>query len=153
LPEIDHGWLNQVTNCFLIRDPAEVINSYVRKKDNPALDDLGFAQQAELFQAVRQKTGEIPPVIDARDVLQDPKRMLSLLCRAVGAEFDEAMLSWPPGLRDTDGVWAKYWYTEVARSTSFQPYRSKNDPVPARLIDLCEGCRGYYEELYQHRLH
>ena len=44
-----------------------------------------------------------PLVIDARDVLEDPKRVLTLLCQAVGVDFTERMLSWEPGLRDTDG--------------------------------------------------
>ena len=124
LPQIDREWLGSLTNCFLIRDPAEVIASYIRKNDDPTLEDIGFVQQAEIFDWVRERSGVVPPVIDARDVLQDPERMLRLLCEAVGVEFDPAMLSWPPGLRATDGVWAKHWYGEVAKSTGFEPYRA-----------------------------
>src|ERR1041385_3949535 len=40
LADIDLDWVDQVTNCFLIRDPAEVINSYIRKNNDPALEDL-----------------------------------------------------------------------------------------------------------------
>src|SRR5438270_6574088 len=69
LPEIDRSWLDAVTNCFLIRDPAEVITSYIRKRDDPAMEDLGFAQQAELFHSICRTTGKIPAVIDADDVL------------------------------------------------------------------------------------
>jgi hypothetical protein len=78
--------------------------------------------------------------------------MLRPLCAAIGIEFDNAMLSWPPGLRDTDGIWAKYWYDEVARSTSFQPYEPKEGIVPDRLRELYQQCRQCYERLYQHRL-
>src|SRR5438046_7275066 len=49
LPEIDRAWLGAVTNCFLIRDPRKVIASYVRKREDPGLEDLGFVQQAEIF--------------------------------------------------------------------------------------------------------
>jgi Sulfotransferase domain len=152
LPGIDRSWLSAVTNCFLIRDPAEVITSYIRKNDDPRQEDLGLAQQADLFHSVRRNTRTIPPVIDARDVLQDPRRALDLLCRAVGVDFDGAMLSWPPGLRETDGIWAKYWYAEVAQSTSFQPYRPRTEPVPRRLQKVYEQCREYYQELYQYRI-
>jgi sulfotransferase family protein len=153
LPEIDPRWLNQVINCFLIRNPAEVITSYLRKNGEPALDDLGFVQQMHLFQMVSANTGIVPPVIDAADVLKNPRGTLELLCSAVGVKFDQAMLSWPPGSRDSDGVWAKYWYSEVERSTSFQPHSSRNEPVPAHLRELYEQCRDYYRELYQYRLH
>jgi hypothetical protein len=152
LPEVDRRWLGAVTNCFLIRDPAEVIASYIKKNDDPTLEDLGFVQQCEIFEWVLERTNSAAPVIDAKDVLQDPERMLRLLCNAVGVEFDRAMLSWPPGLRDTDGVWAKHWYTEVARSTSFQPYRPKNSVVPERLRAIHDRCRECYDRLYAERL-
>ena len=154
LPEVDRQWLSTVTNCFLIRDPAEVITSYLKKNDvDLALEDLGFVQQADIFNWVSQNTKQQVPVIDARGVQQNPKRMLEMLCDAIGVEFDEAMLSWPPGLRETDGVWATHWYSEVARSTSFQRYRPKNEPVPERMREIHEHCREYYDRLYARRLH
>ncbi|MEY2498801.1 MAG: hypothetical protein QOD12_2357, partial [Verrucomicrobiota bacterium] len=57
LPGIDRGWLGAVTNCFLIRDPREVIVSYIKKNNDPALEDIGFVQQAEIFDWVRAYTG------------------------------------------------------------------------------------------------
>jgi Sulfotransferase domain len=153
LPDMDRRWLSELTNCFLIRDPAEVIASYIKKRDvDLTLEDLGFVQQVEIFDWVREKTGETPPVIDARDVLQDPEKTLRLLCRAVGVDFDNAMLSWSPGLRETDGVWARHWYGEVAGSTSFQPYHPKNELVPPHLSEIHERCRECYEKLYECRL-
>jgi Sulfotransferase domain len=153
LPEIDLEWLVGMTNCFLIRDPHEVILSYMKKQSDPTLEDLGFVQQAEIFDWVGARTGSIPPVIDASDVLQNSERILRLLCTAVGIEFDESMLSWPSGLRGTDGVWARYWYGEVAKSTSFQPYKPREGIVPDHLGELLEQCREYYERLYEYRLH
>jgi len=154
LPEVDRRWLSAVTNCFLIRDPAEVITSYIKKNDlDLALEDLGLVQQAEIFNWVSRNMKQEAPVIDARDVQQNPKRMLEMLCDAIGVEFDEAMLSWPPGLRETDGVWATHWYSEVAKSTSFQPYRPKNEPVPERMREIHERCRECYDRLYAQRLH
>ena len=153
LPEIDRSWLGGVTNCFLVRDPAEVITSYIQKNPHPDLEDLGFTQQLELFRWVRDSTGLIPPVVDAKDVLENPERILGLLCRAVGLQFDPAMLCWAAGPRETDGVWAKYWYDSVVRSTSFQPYRPKTETVPERLCDIHQRCLDCYRELYQHRLH
>jgi hypothetical protein len=139
-------------NCFLIRDPREVIGSYVKKRAEPALEDLGFLQQAEIFDFVRTRTNTFPPVIDAKDVLQNPERTLRLLCDAVGVEFSESMLSWPPGLRDTDGIWAKHWYGEVAKTTSFQSYRPTDYDVPENLREVYERCRECYQRLYQYRL-
>jgi sulfotransferase family protein len=152
LPEIDREWLVELINCFLVRDPREVILSYIKKNPEPVLEDLGFVQQREIFDFVRARRGSVPIVVDARDVLENPERMLRLLCDAVGVDFDPGMLSWPPGLRDTDGIWAKYWYDDVARSTTFQPYRPKNEPVPDQFREIYEQCRECYELLYANRL-
>ena len=152
LPEVDRQWLDAVKNCFLIRDPREVIASYVKKREAPALEDLGFVQQAEIFGFVRTRRNSTPPILDAKDVLENPERMLRLLCEAVGVEFSESMLSWPPGLQETDGIWAKHWYGEVARSTSFRPYRAKHAEIPAHLREVHERCRECYERLYEYRL-
>src|SRR5260370_19313386 len=152
LPEIDREWIVDLTNCFLIRDPREVILSYIRKNPEPKLEDLGFVQQCDIFNFLRDRTDKVPPVVDARDVLQDPERTVRSLCYAIGVEFDKAMLSWLPGLRDTDGIWAKYWYDDVARSTSFQPYRPRTVDVPARFGEIYEQCRECYEQLHQLRL-
>jgi hypothetical protein len=153
LPKVPRDWLSEVTNCFLIRDPAEVIASYIKKNREPTVQDVGFVQQAQIFDFVHRQTNSIPPVIDADDVLRDPERMLRLLCDAIGVEFTAAMLSWPPGRLETDGIWAKYWYAEVERSTSFAPYRKRKIEVPKSLRDVHDRCREIYDALYEHRLH
>ena len=152
LPVIDRSFLARLTNCFLIRDPAAVITSYMKKNHEPTLEDLGFVQQAEIFDYVRASTGTIPPVIDARTVLKDPARSLRLLCEALGVEFNDAMLSWRAGRRETDGVWAKHWYSEVESSTGFEPYSAKQHDVPDRLRHVYVRCLEIYDELRQHRL-
>src|SRR5437763_5197324 len=151
-PEVDRRWLGALTNCFLIRDPREVISSYIKKREDPALEDLGFVQQAEIFDFVRSHTNAVPPAVDAKDVLENPERMLRLLCEAVGVEFSKSMLSWPPGLRETDGCWAGHWYGEVAKTTSFQPYRPTDAKVPANFQEIHDRCREGYVRLHGYRL-
>jgi Sulfotransferase domain len=153
LPEIDREWIAKLANFFLIRHPHEVILSYLKKNPEPVLEDLGFVQQVDIFNFVRARASSAPVVIDARDVLENSERMLRLLCNAIGVEFDQAMLSWPAGLRETDGVWAKYWYQEVVNSTSFQPYKEKEGAVPDRLREVYLRCQECYQQLYGYRLH
>lgn len=152
LPDVDREWLGAVTNCFLIRDPREVIASYVKKREDPTLEDLGFVQQTEIFDFVRTREKATPPVVDAKDVLENPERMLRRLCDAIGVEFSESMLSWPKGLRETDGIWARHWYREVAKTTSFQPHRASHARLPAHLGEIHDRCRQCYEKLFEYRL-
>lgn len=152
LPEIDRGWLDRLTNAFLIREPRAVVTSFFRIAGTPRLEDTGLPQQLDIFNWVRARTGQIPPVVDARDVLEDPPRLLRLLCGSLDVDFTGTMLSWPPGARDTDGVWAKHWYDAVLKSTTFQAYKPENEPVPPRLVGLLDEAQEIYRQLYEYRL-
>jgi hypothetical protein len=152
LPGMGRDWLAGLVNCFLIRDPDRVAASYARKRDRVTADDLGFRQQAEIFDHVRAETGTVPPVLDAADVLRAPERMLGLLCEAVGVPFSGSMLAWPAGPRDSDGLWARHWYQAVERSTGFQPAPAPTEPLAEDFRPLADALRPYYDRLYPHRL-
>jgi hypothetical protein len=152
LPEIGRDWLASLTHAFLIRDPGEMLASLVRVTPNPRLEDTGLPQQWEIFERERAQTGAIPPVVDARDVLEDPPGLLRRLCEALGVPFREAMLRWEPGPRDTDGVWARHWYAAVEASTGFEPPRAERAQLPDRLAGLHAECLDYYRKLHIHRL-
>ena len=152
LPEIDRSWLDGLTHAFLIREPQEVVTSFIKVAGTVRLEDTGYPQQLEIFHWVRGRTGQVPPVIDSRDLLNSPERLLRLLCTALDVPFTDSMLTWPPGPRDTDGVWAKYWYDALLKSTTFQPYKPKDDPVPPQLQALLREAEQIYAQLYEHRI-
>lgn len=152
LPGMGLDWLEQVTNGFLIRHPREVVASYVETRAAPTLEDLGFVQQAAIFDRAADRLGAAPPVVDAADVLRDPPGVLAALCRAFGVPFFESMLSWPPGPRDSDGVWAPHWYAAVEKSTGFRPYRASTKPVPSGLQHLVDQGLESYERLAKYRI-
>jgi hypothetical protein len=152
LPEMDRNWMSALTNCFLIREPERVIASYAAVRSEATLDDIGFVQQAELFDYVADMTGETPIVIDSREFLMQPEAMLRALCERLAIDFDDNMLSWPKGKRDSDGVWAKYWYDSVWNSTGFSPYQEKPLKLENRQQSIADQARPYYDALYQHRL-
>lgn len=152
LPGMALDWIDGLANCFLIREPAEVLSSYRVRRDGFDAMDLGFPQQLELFEHVRERTGTVPPVIDSRDVLRDPRGVLTALCDAVGIDFDERMLAWPAGPRDSDGVWGKYWYDAVWASTGFAPYKSKPVDLDGNALAIVEQCRPCYDTLFPLRL-
>ncbi|HLY07266.1 MAG TPA: hypothetical protein VKR31_16080 [Rhizomicrobium sp.] len=132
LPEFDLAWTGQCRNVFLIRTPEAVLSSYSVKRPEFLPEDVGFSRQSELFDRECDRLGKPPPVVDADDVLRDPRAVLARLCVAVGIPFSERMLHWPAGPRPTDGAWAPAWYDSVERSTGFAAPRS----VPALGDDL-----------------
>jgi hypothetical protein len=146
LPEVDLDAFTGLRHAFLIRDPRRLLASYAKVREQPTLADLGLERQVALF---RRFGG---PVVDSDDLLRDPPRTLRALCAALDVPFDRAMLSWPTGPRNTDGVWAPHWYASVEASTGFGPYREATARVPDHLQDLADACRPYYDELASRRI-
>ena len=147
LPHIDRSWLGEISNCFLIRDPRRMLLSFAKVIPQPRLDQTGLPQQVELFNAVKQATGQVPPVVAARSVLRNPEAILRRLCAALDVGFDRAMLRWRPGKHASDGIWAKHWYASVERSSSFAPYQEDDTPVPENLRALLDDCQQLYDQI------
>jgi hypothetical protein len=152
LAEVDRRWMDGLTHCFLIREPALVAASYARAREQVTLDDLGYAQQAELFAYLTRQQGQRPLVVSSRDLLEHPRPVLSALCERLGVAFSESMLHWPAGLRPSDGVWAKHWYRNVEHSTGFEPYQHREPKLSEPLHTIVQQAEPFYRELHQHRL-
>jgi hypothetical protein len=145
-------FMRACTNVFLIRHPARVVASYARKRESPTLDDIGFAQQARLFDEVADRLGHAPPVIDSADIRADPRAKLSALCEAIGIGFTEDMLHWPAGGHPDDGVWAPHWYGAVHRSTGFAEPEGPLPVLHGSHARVAEAALPYYESLRVHAL-
>jgi len=100
----DASWTDAFRNVLLIRDPAEVVASYVRSREACEPEDIGLLQQQWLLDRWDALDHEVP-VIDSADFLGDPETYLRWLCDWLGIDFTDRMLSWPAGPRDSDGVW------------------------------------------------
>jgi Sulfotransferase domain len=147
LPSVDLAAFAPFRHAFLIRDPRSLLASYARVRSAPTLADLGLRQQARLFAEFGG------PVIDSADVLAAPEASLRALCSALGVPFSAAMLSWPPGPRSSDGVWAPHWYDRVWRSTGFVPVAPGPPPgLDPALGPLLEECLPYYEKLRENKI-
>lgn len=146
LPEVDRSWIRRLTNVLLIRDPREVVASYMQARATVTPDDIGLPQQVALYDELAAE-GTPPPVVDAADFLRDPERHLRTLCTYAGVEFSDRMLRWPPGRRDSDGIWAPHWYGAVERSTGFAPYRPRDVRLTGAPAQVAEECLPLYERL------
>lgn len=146
-------WCSGMMHCFLIRDPREVVASYVKKMPVVDEDAIGIRRQHELFKQITGITGERPLVIDSGDVLADPEAILSALCKQLQLPFDAiAMLNWPRGRRDSDGIWASHWYHNVEQSTGFGESQASAPALQGGEQALAEAMRPYYEDMAALRL-
>jgi len=152
LPGMSRDWLHTLHNCFLIRHPEQVVASYGAVRPDLTLEDIGFVQQAELFDYVHAGQNHAPVVIDSEAFLENPEGMLRALCQRLNIEFTPKMLSWPAGQRDSDGVWGKYWYDSVWKSTGFAKPRNRKTRLSPDFQKIADAALPYYEALRPHQL-
>ena len=146
LIELDWSFMDACDNIILTRDPRDMLPSYNEQVDEPTLSDVGYDKQLEILNYLQSKQKEVI-VLEAKQVLLNPRKVLTALCERLSIPFDDNMLRWEKGARKEDGVWAKYWYKSVHNSTEFAPYKPKTSPFPKRLEALYETCLPYYEQL------
>ena len=147
---MDHAWMRGLTNVLLIRDPREVVSSYIKSRADVTADDIGLPQQTMLYDEW-VAAGSTPRIIDSADFLGAPEPYLRGLCDLVGIAFTDLMLSWPPGRRDTDGVWGPYWYDAVWASTGFAAYQPREVDLQGPAAAVAEECLPLYERLHAER--
>lgn len=152
IPAFDRGFMRGLTNVFLIRHPARVIASYAKKRESPELADIGFVQQAELFDEVADWLGHAPIVIDSADIRATPRETLSRLCAVLGIPFTDRMLHWPAGPKPYDGAWASHWYNAVHGSTGFDEPEGALPLLSAGFQRLADAALPYYERLEKLKL-
>jgi hypothetical protein len=148
IAQLPRTWIGSLTNVLLIRDPAEVVASYVRSRAHVVAEDIGLVQQSELY----DQLGGAVPVIDSADFLRNPEGYLRWLCAHIGIDFSEAMLRWRAGPRDSDGVWAPHWYDAVLASTGFEPYRPRLVELRGPALEAAQRSRPHYERLHAVRV-
>lgn len=144
--DLDLGFLSKTVNVLLTRDPFDMLPSYAVWVEKPTLQDVGYKAHIDLLEYL-QSIGQNPPILDSKQILLNPKKVLGELCERIGIPFQEAMLSWKAGPRPEDGSWAKYWYKSVHESTGFGKYVQKSEPFPEMLKPLLDECLPYYEKL------
>ena len=146
LVDIDRDFMQQTENVFLIRDPEQMLSSLTVQLPDATLADTGLKMQWELFEEL-EAAGQRPAILDSRELLLDPQAVLHQLCEHLNIPFLDTMLSWEPGPRAEDGIWAPHWYQAVHQSTGFSEYHHKED-FPEHLAPLLAECAPWYEKLY-----
>ena len=144
--KLDTAFLQKTVNVLLTRDPVDMLPSFANKIDGLTMRDVGYQCHTEMLKHL-QTLGQNPPILDSKQVLLNPKKVLGELCEQIGIPFQESMLHWEAGERPEDGSWAKYWYHSLHQSTGFGKYSAKDEPFPDELKPLLKECQPYYEEL------
>lgn len=143
---VDPTLMLDCKHLLLIRDPSRMVASFTKVVDNPTAKDFALEDQWRWYSMLLAQ-GEAPVVVNANTILENPKEALSVICKRLGIEFEEAMLSWPQGPKAEDGPWAAYWYENVHKSTGFGKPKVGSVEVSEPFQDLYHSILPFYERL------
>lgn len=152
LIQIEPHFLSKMDSHILfIRDPREIIQSYSKVIPRPTMEDVAIRRSVALYRKLRTLRLD-PIVLNSRDLLKQPEKILKLLCEKLQIPWDPAMLHWEAGPIAEDGPWAKYWYEGVHKSTGFAPYRPREVSLSPYQENLAAQCASYYNYLESVRM-
>ncbi len=160
---LDLNVLQRFTNTFLIRDPRQTIPSLYRMSiDQQATgwtyfdaQEAGFRELHQIYERASDQLGQPSPVVDAADLLADPRTVLSAYCDNVGLEFTEDMLSWESDVIPEWATW-KGWHQAAHESTGFTKAAVTPKSAVGDLPDIVEAtideCMPYYLAMSENRM-
>ena len=154
-------------HTFLIRNPYKSISSLIRACEMcgfPLIpNDNGIKQLYDLFKTV-QLVEPYPLVIDADDLLMNPKQAMKQYCCATGLPFEESMLTWTPGVV-ADWMQFRYykaWHEKAMMSSGFLKPTADTDPseacthvqpyLPEDVMAAIQKALPFYEAMYASRM-
>jgi hypothetical protein len=151
LPNFEKKWILKCINCFLIREPKEVISSFLKKWPEADFEDFGFLDQINLFHYIKNESGMPPVVIDAANLRDSPEIYLPRLCSKLNISWDPKMLQWDAGLKPYDGIWASHWYPSVNSSTGFKKNIQQKE-FSDTVLNFAAMAKDSYHELLTYKI-
>ena len=145
-------WLKKGTNCFLIRHPSKVINSYIKKNTLQSITDIGFYQMFRLFKYVNKNISKEIIVINSDTLLENPELYLKKLCQNLNIDFSTKMLKWPKGKTNDFGIWYKHWYHDIINSTEFAITKNIIKDVPKNYEKIYMESLNIYDHMNQYSI-
>ena len=145
-------WLKKGTNCFLIRHPSKVINSYIKKNTLQSITDIGFDQMFRLFKYVNKNISKEIIVINSDTLLENPELYLKKLCQNLNIDFSTKMLKWPKGKTNDFGIWYKHWYHDIINSTEFAITKNIIKDVPKNYEKIYMESLNIYDHMNQYSI-
>eukprot|EP00287_Rhodomonas_sp_CCMP768_P008911 CAMPEP_0196741550 /NCGR_PEP_ID=MMETSP1091-20130531/41058_1 /TAXON_ID=302021 /ORGANISM="Rhodomonas sp., Strain CCMP768" /LENGTH=235 /DNA_ID=CAMNT_0042087299 /DNA_START=163 /DNA_END=870 /DNA_ORIENTATION=+ len=111
----DDEFLKRLTNTFIIRDPADTINSHYAMNPDLTREEVGYERQLQLFRRLEEVQGKAPILVDSEDLTTDPNQIIEAYCQSVGIIHVPEALEWEPGQPEAWKSWES-WHKDASQS-------------------------------------
>jgi hypothetical protein len=145
--------LSAFTNTFIIRHPAPALQSQYRILKDFSIEETGYPMLRELFFSCWEIFGRQPILVDAKDLRNDPKRVLRAYCEAVGVKPNDSALTWKKENVPEWSLWRE-WHQSVLESTGILPSPGDENfgEVSGDTQRMVDEVTSIYEELRKYRV-
>ncbi|XP_077864893.1 uncharacterized protein LOC144350673 [Saccoglossus kowalevskii] len=152
-------------HSFLIRKPSKAIRSQyiarmrcVDESMSFRPEEVGFRELWQLYSYVKDTLGQNPVVIDADDLLDNPKAIMKGYCNKMNLKYQDSMVHWDEG-KLVNGMSIpnmEAWYSTVRGSSGFvSSYHDPSDDdvrLPDIVVHSIHDSEPYYQQLYHYRI-
>ncbi|NER08459.1 MAG: sulfotransferase family protein [Okeania sp. SIO3C4] len=153
---VNNEFIDYFQHTFLIRNPAQMLPSYYYKMPDLDFEECGYKELFELFNKVVERTGKIPIVINADDLVENTRDIVKEYCSRIGIPFMPEALNWnPPSNSNKIGWWDNgIWHDDLRISYGFQNTEKSYLKIhqDQKLLSLYNLCMPYYEKLNEYCL-
>ena len=159
------GEFSTFKHTFIVRDPLKSFSSFLRlsKKTGVLIspEEYGIRELYDMYKVVKEGIDPNPVIVDADDLLNNPKEIMRSYCNATGLVYTDDMLTWTPGIVED---WKKennhhMIYHEAAMFSSgfTKPTDSTSPPMnidelPTDVREILQDAMACYEEMYSARI-
>lgn len=147
---MDHDFVTNFRNTFLIREPKQVLFSFYKMWPDFTFEEAGYEHLHRLYEKASE-IGQEPVVVNAADLASNTEGTVSAYCESLGVPFKPEALSWRPREVPEWRMWDE-WHTDAQESTGIEELPQKEVSLPKELQETYERCLPYYEELHKVRL-
>lgn len=154
-------FLKQCKHTFILRRPEKSVSAlyrqYVASQKEFIHDDIGYPELQALFAFLTELTGTRPPLIEADDLLKEPRAIMQMYCEsAIDDKFEPSMLEWKSERIQAFDKWPNS-HEQAQYSTGFNQVQKPNDNtddlvLPADVQKLTEQSIPIYETLREFRM-
>ena len=159
------GEFSSFKHTFLIRDPRKSFHSFIRLSKEAGFhiipEEYGFREVYDMYKVIKEGIDPNPVIVDADDLLNNPKEIMRSYCNATGLVYTDDMLTWTPGIvEDWKKVNPHYMIFHKAAmfSSGFtKPTDSTSPPMnidelPTDVKEILQDAMTCYEEMYSARI-
>jgi len=144
----DHTFKQQITHCFLIRNPVASIASYYALDKEVSLEEIGFEAQWNHYHHL-SSLGIKPVVIQAEVLCADTRSVVSQWWKSIGLPYIENAFTWGDKYPEN---WesVKTWHRNAISSSSIQGRTALDSVKEQNRFDLAVNSAPHLQGYLDH---